>query len=48
MSLVLLDRVNLFLELSSCLTEDEVHPDPPYVIRQCQPVDPQRVTRYVY
>ncbi|KAF5402243.1 hypothetical protein PHET_04305 [Paragonimus heterotremus] len=42
---VLLDRVNVFLQLSSNLTEDEVHPEPPYEIQQCQPVDALRVTR---
>ncbi|KAF7260218.1 hypothetical protein EG68_03782 [Paragonimus skrjabini miyazakii] len=42
---VLFDRVNVFLQLSSNLTEDEVHPEPPYEIQQCQPVDALRMTR---
>ncbi|KAF6776012.1 hypothetical protein AHF37_04689 [Paragonimus kellicotti] len=39
------DRVNVFLQLSSNLTEDEVHPEPPYEIQQCQPMDALRMTR---
>ncbi|KAG5451775.1 hypothetical protein CSKR_109204 [Clonorchis sinensis] len=42
---VLLDKVDVFLRLSSTLTEDEVHPEPPYEIQQCQSLDSQRVTR---
>ncbi|KAA3671681.1 uncharacterized protein DEA37_0013432 [Paragonimus westermani] len=42
---VLLDRVNVFLQISSNLTEDEIHPDPPYEIQQCQPMDVLRMTR---
>lgn len=42
---VLLDKVSLFLENSTVLTEDEVHPEPPYEIIQCQPIESDRITR---
>ncbi|KAM7539736.1 hypothetical protein Aperf_G00000022520 [Anoplocephala perfoliata] len=41
---LLLDRVDVFLQASSALTEEEVHPEPPYEI-QCQSLDDRRVTR---
>lgn len=43
--LVLLDRVDVFLRATSALTEDEVHPEPPYEI-QCQSLEDRRFTRY--
>ncbi|CAL8101359.1 unnamed protein product [Calicophoron daubneyi] len=42
---VLLDKVDVFLELSSALTDQEVHPEPPYEIHRCQPVETLRMTR---
>lgn len=45
--LVLLDKVSVFLEYSSTLSEEEVHPEPPYEIIRRQPVEGSRVTRYV-
>ncbi|EUB61373.1 DNA-binding death effector domain-containing protein [Echinococcus granulosus] len=41
----LLDRVDVFLKSSTALTEDEVHPDLPYDIHQCQPLVDRRLTR---
>nr|CDS28814.1 DNA binding death effector domain containing protein [Hymenolepis microstoma] len=40
----LLDRVDVFLRASTALTEDEVHPLPPYEI-QCQSLEDRRFTR---
>ncbi|KAL3313573.1 Death effector domain containing 2 [Cichlidogyrus casuarinus] len=40
-----LDKVEEFLKYSTCLSEEEVHPDPPYEIHQCQPLKTRRVTR---
>ncbi|KAH8871234.1 DNA-binding death effector domain-containing protein [Schistosoma japonicum] len=42
---VLLDRVNVFLEYSSVLHEEEVHPEPPYEKIRRQPLESSRVTR---
>ncbi|CAH8579325.1 unnamed protein product [Schistosoma bovis] len=42
---VLLDKVSVFLEYSSTLSEEEVHPEPPYEIIRRQPVEGSRVTR---
>ncbi|CAH8854311.1 unnamed protein product [Trichobilharzia szidati] len=42
---VLLDKVNVFLEHSSVLYEEEVHPEPAYEIIRRQPVESSRVTR---
>ncbi|VDK40019.1 unnamed protein product [Taenia asiatica] len=41
----LLDRVDVFLKSSTALTEDEVHPDLPYDVHQCQPPADRRLTR---
>ncbi|VDL27032.1 unnamed protein product [Hymenolepis diminuta] len=41
---LLLDRVDVFLRATSALTEDEVHPEPPYEI-QCQSLEDRRFTR---
>ncbi|VDM17412.1 unnamed protein product [Hydatigera taeniaeformis] len=41
----LLDRVDVFLRASTALTEDEVHPDLPYEVHQCQPLADRRLTR---
>lgn len=43
--LALLDRVDVFLKSSTALTEDEVHPDLPYDVHQCQPLADRRLTR---
>nr|CAH8856301.1 unnamed protein product [Trichobilharzia regenti] len=42
---VLLDKVNVFLEHSSVLYEEEVHPEPTYEIIRRQPVESSRITR---
>ncbi|VEL28927.1 unnamed protein product [Protopolystoma xenopodis] len=45
--LVLIDKVDAFLRYSTALSEEEVHPDPPYEISQCQPLESLRITRLV-
>nr|VZI45211.1 unnamed protein product [Spirometra erinaceieuropaei] len=42
---VLIDKVDAFLQYSTALTDDEVHPEEPYEISQCQPLENLRVTR---
>lgn len=43
--LVLIDRVDAFFQYSTALTEEEVHPDEPYEVIQCQPLENRRITR---
>ncbi|VDN22182.1 unnamed protein product [Dibothriocephalus latus] len=44
---VLIDKVDAFLQYSTALTDDEVHPEEPYEISQCQPLENLRMTRYL-